>query len=68
MKKEESSFSQEDEQLNASGKTETDINNGNIDTNSKHNKFINSSRTISSSFFFFSLSFDSDIIENEIIN
>ena len=65
MKKDKSNISQEDEQINISGETESDINNDNIDTNSKHNKLINSSRTISSSFFFSSLSSDSDITENE---
>ena len=65
MKRDKNNISQEDEQINISGETESDINNDNIDTNSKHNKLINSSRTISSSFFFSSLSSDSDITENE---
>ena len=64
-KRDKSNISQEDEQINISGETESDINNDNIDTDSKHNKLINSSRTISSSFFFSSLSSDSDITENE---
>ena len=53
MKRDKSNISQEDEQINISGETESDINNDNIDTNSKHNKLINSSRTISSFFFLF---------------